>query len=68
MIMKRTCNGCRALEISRGYYYCDLGYEVEQQTVERVINISAKPLQECPKPMTYNEYYKILDSRNENFK
>lgn len=59
--MKRTCNGCRALEIRQGYFRCDLNYEVEQICVEQVINVGAKPKEKCPKPKTYNEYLKLLD-------
>ncbi|UUV26084.1 MULTISPECIES: hypothetical protein [Lysinibacillus] len=57
--MKRTCNGCRALENNRGYFHCDLGYKVEQKTVEKVINVGAKPKEECPKPTTYDNYLKL---------
>ena len=54
--MKRTCNGCRALEKSRNHYRCDLGYKIEQIMYEKVFSIGAKPKEDCPKPKTYDEY------------
>lgn len=57
--MKRTCNGCRALEQINGYFNCILGYKIEQKYVEQVFNVGAKPKEECPKPTTYEEYLKL---------
>jgi hypothetical protein len=57
--MKRNCNGCRALDRNNDYFTCDLGYKIEQLKVERVFNIGGKPLEECPKPKTYDEYLKL---------
>jgi len=56
--MKKTCNGCRA----HGRGECNLKYKTKiidvpviafgNRTFERMV-----PLEECPKPKTYNEYF-----------
>lgn len=56
--MKKTCNGCRAYGRSND---CDLGYKTEilyipmpafgNRILERMV-----PLEQCPKPRTYDEY------------
>lgn len=57
--MKKTCNGCRALG-GTGEGKCELGYitgikrEVFQTT-------EWGPLEECPKPITYEKYYEELE-------
>jgi hypothetical protein len=53
--MKRNCNGCRALNSDK---YCDLGYKIEKIQVD-FITIGTKPLENCPKPKTNNEYIKF---------
>lgn len=58
--MKRNCKGCRALtEGFKGNLFCGLGYKVEQITFNVSYSIGAKPLEECPKPKTYNEYLNL---------
>lgn len=56
--MKRNCNGCRAS--SRGSYdtyVCMLGYKMESVFNDKyVIYTHGKPLEECPKPKTYDKY------------
>lgn len=42
--MKRTCNGCRALEISKGWFSCSLDYKIDGK--------KGRPEEECPKPTT----------------
>ena len=49
--MKRTCTGCRALDID----FCDLGYKVNQIYHRRLLYSEAIPAEECPKPRTYAE-------------
>lgn len=61
--MKRNCNGCRAS--SRGFYgeyTCHLGYKMESIfNDKRVIYSHGKPLEECPKPLTYSDYTKAAE-------
>lgn len=65
--MKRNCKGCRALKYHIGPY-CELGYKTKYVSekiggfegnkdyyVERLI-----PQEECPKPKTYAEYFRLL--------
>jgi len=57
--VKKKCDGCRAFGRSNS---CDLGYKTEIRYIpipalnnwilERMV-----PLEQCPKPRTYNEYY-----------
>jgi len=62
--MKRTCNGCKALE----EFGCSLGYE----TIEKSKSFKGfptiyirKPLEECPKPKTIREYMNINTKRSD---
>jgi hypothetical protein len=59
--MKRNCNGCRAS--SRGFYNdytCVLGYKVESVFSDKFVCYThGKPLEECPKPKTYDQYMKL---------
>jgi hypothetical protein len=61
--MKRNCNACRAS--SKGFYgeyTCELGYKVDSNySVKFSSYIEGKPLEECPKPKTYNEYMKYFN-------
>jgi hypothetical protein len=59
--MKRTCNGCKALKLGNGAFYCGLGYNVEQIGDNKGydIPVGSKPVEDCPKPMTDKEYEKI---------
>ena len=57
--MKKTCNGCRAYSNNND---CNLGYKTKilnipvpafgNRILERMI-----PLEQCPKPRTYDKYY-----------
>lgn len=49
--MKRTCDGCRANNGSS----CLLGYKTEGRFGFNGSYNIIKPLEECPKPKTYNE-------------
>lgn len=71
--MKRTCNGCRALDQDPGF--CYLGYKIERiyKKVEcaGIIDKIEEwcPMEECPKPRTYNEYLlqeKLLKEREKS--
>jgi hypothetical protein len=63
--MKRNCNGCKAS--SRGFhgqYTCDLNYKVESMfSDEYICHIGGKPLEECPKPKTYDQYMMYIKDR-----
>jgi hypothetical protein len=48
--VKRTCNGCKALDWHTGYWGCRLGYKMD---IEKRI-----PKEECPKPMTFKVFLK----------
>ena len=53
--MKRTCNGCKALIKDKPYYVrCSLGYKISGLNMFD-FTIPCKPLEECPKPRTFNE-------------
>lgn len=46
--MKKTCNKCRALQLSQGEgYSCKLGYKLD--------STKGIPKEECPKPLTINK-------------
>lgn len=50
--LKRTCTGCRASNLmGLPYYRCELGYKVDK--------MKGRPLEECPKPKTYDELIKL---------
>lgn len=54
--MKRSCENCKAL----GLYpiKCDLGYKIIIKTLS-FVEVSAKPLEQCPKPRTIKEYFRL---------
>ena len=45
---KRTCESCKAMYQSQYIDRCELGYQFDKHF---------KPLEICPKPKTYSEYY-----------
>jgi len=54
--MKRTCKRRKAMrEVGVVTYECEFGYKT---------NGFAKPLEECPKPTTYDEYIKVINEEN----
>ena len=56
--MKKSCGGCRALEESNGK--CSLGHKIKPVVHSKfVVTINYKPLEECPKPKTYNQYLNL---------
>lgn len=54
--MKRTCDGCRALN-TIFEPKCDLGFKILANKQYCGINIGWKPLEECPKPKTIKDYF-----------
>jgi hypothetical protein len=54
--MKRKCDGCRALETNG----CGLGYKTQATSVFDGLITKFKPLEECPKPKTYDKYCALL--------
>ena len=46
--MKKTCEGCKALELSQYTARCLLGYKFDERF---------KPLEQCPKPKTYADFF-----------
>ena len=55
--MKRTCNNCKALIRISGILQCEFRYKVKC-TGLKGMNTGAIPLEECPKPKTWTEYYR----------
>lgn len=53
--MKTTCDGCRAQEYTGLCWKCDLGYKTKEKEW-RGIFMGIAPIEQCPKPRTYNEY------------
>jgi len=50
--MKRTCDGCKALDSNE----CNLGFRTEKLYREHFFLVKVKPLEDCPKPKTNDEY------------
>ena len=59
--MKRTCNNCIALRQPELFhsFKCELGYEIEIYKLNKV-RLGCKPLEECPKPTTYQAFQDAL--------
>jgi hypothetical protein len=57
--MKKNCNGCRASSTGfYGQYKCDLNYKMESIFNDKCLMYThGKPLEECPKPKTYEDYF-----------
>ena len=60
MANKKTCNNCKALSVHP--MKCDLGYKILVKIVE-YMEISAEPLEICPKPITNIEYVNAFNNR-----
>lgn len=55
--LKRTCDGCRALDYSFNNYDCSLGYN-NKGGYDRLLGLRIiKPQEPCPKPKTYLDYF-----------
>jgi len=57
--MKKSCKGCKALYNSVHGLYCDLGYKTKIKFYKGV-EVGLIPLEECPKPTTYLDYFYAL--------
>ena len=60
--MKKSCDGCKALSIHYPDMFCKLGFKVERIIYEKEV-IRLIPLVQCPKPLTYDKYYTIVQDR-----
>lgn len=58
--MKRTCKGCRAFDTDGRFVKCDLGYKQEKIWGRVFQPNTAKPLEECPKPRTYQHLMELV--------
>ena len=61
--MKRTCNGCRALDVTRRGP-CELGYAVRETGIWPHTRYA--PGEECPKPRTIAECNRLTTEANES--
>ena len=57
--MKRTCDRCKALSTNITGLFCDLGYKTKVKFYKG-IEVELVPLEECPKPITYSDYFYAL--------
>lgn len=59
--MKRTCNGCVALEdTSTGIgKECRLGYKINSKETIHGVPLGYEPLEECEKPKSYIQLFSI---------
>ena len=60
--MKRTCDGCRALNTTFAVN-CDLGFKMTAAKQYCGLDIGWEPLEECPKPKTFGDYFYRLNMR-----
>lgn len=60
--MKRTCEGCRALNTTFRTR-CDLGFKITVSKQYCGLDIAWKPMEECPKPKTISEYYYLQNMK-----
>ena len=56
MRMKKDCYGCKAFYDGSLAKYCSWGYKTEQDFKGEYME-GLKPLEVCPKPRTWKEYY-----------
>lgn len=55
--MKKTCEGCKALEMIQYDKRCLLGFKFDEKTF--------KPLEECPKPLTIKKFVELNKYKHE---
>lgn len=58
--MKKTCNGCRALTRDNNGLKCELKYRTEPKMILYGKEVEIKPVEECPKPKSYEEYNELI--------
>lgn len=56
--MKRTCDGCKALEFDYEKKRCGLRYKQEWKNHRPV------PAEECPKPRTYKRLFELIEDKH----
>jgi hypothetical protein len=57
MNKKRTCTGCKALDIDYTFgYKCGLGYPTKRIETKDFIRYVPCGIMTCPKPLTYSDY------------
>ena len=54
--MKRTCNKCIA-DKSSDDKYCSLRYRRKLIKIAKGVDVFSSPSVECPKPLTWKEYF-----------
>jgi len=60
--MKNTCKGCKALDWGYESYSCKLNFKM--QTIRQLDGtLSNTPMEPCPKPLTFNDYYQIIQAK-----
>lgn len=62
-MMKKTCNGCRALDFKAGYADCELGYKQTEAYRRSIIFREPVPIEQCPKPRTYDSLFELLKAK-----
>ena len=60
--MKKSCKNCKALSIQYPDMSCKLDFKVERIIYEKEV-IRLIPLVQCPKPLTYDQYFTIVQER-----
>jgi len=61
--MKKSCKNCTALHYHNRDYHCKLQHKLKSYKLLDN-TMGAYPLEECPKPLTYDAYFTILQNRN----
>lgn len=62
-IMKKKCDGCKALQLEHAYDgKCLLGFKIGKRPISSYF-YGYKPLEECPKPTTWDSFNKEYDKR-----
>ena len=59
--MKRSCAKCRALHDQK----CELGYEITKYQINAIL-CGYKPLEDCPKPKTWDEFDAAISASKGN--
>ena len=61
--MKKTCTGCRALDDNRFSSSCNLGFKNKSIKKKCIMGeyYECIPLEECPKPKTYDKYFELKE-------
>jgi hypothetical protein len=66
--VKRTCNGCRALEQTvHGLCRCELGKTIERKERGKPWRLQYCPTEECPKPITVPAFVAALKARDDAY-